>query len=567
MLQIGVSLGPSGSVDWSFYMKSFVHRFSAAFTALFLVAGMAGSVVAQQRNEKQVRDTIRNLSSQIDSFEYSLEDDMRRSSADSQDIDEASRNLDNLQQAITTFDDNFNARRENRDDVNNIVAAAQDVEGFFRRQPANQRVAQDWNSIKTNIDRLAGNYGVTPNWSGRVSAVPPRSSSTRSNYPPTANYPARNASVSNSGLTGTYRLDASKSENTDQILTETGVAGAQRQDLEKKLTAPAEVALDVRGNQVTLASSNASPVTLVADGRDKSDTDANGKTVRLRATLKGDELTISSIGGDTDYTIIFSPTDGDRSLKVTRRITTPYLQQTVFADSFYQRTDDVARLGIDTSVDNNAPTGGWSSSDNSQPNGNSSPTGPVLGPNRTGDFIVPNGTVVTAMLENTIDTNVSQNSDRFKMTVQSPLEFRGAVIEGHITGVGRSGRVSGRSNVTFNFDTITLRDGKMYDFAGFLQSIKDQNGKSVAVDTEGTAKGSSQTKETAKRGGVGAGLGAIIGAITGGGTGAVVGAIIGGSVGAGSVVVQGRDDLQLYKGSMITITSSSPVRADQPTDN
>jgi len=548
-------------------MKSLAYRFSAVFAGLILVAGIAGPAMAQQRNERQVRDIVRNLSSQIDSFEYTLEDDMRRSSASSQDIDDVMQSLDDLQQSVTAFDDNFNARRENREDVNSIVTAALDVEGYFRRQMPNQRVAQDWNAIKTNIDRLAGNYGVTPNWNGRVSAVPPRSTPTRNNYPTTDNYPARNAPSSSSGLTGTYRLDTSRSENTDQILTDTGVGGMQRQDLEKKLDAPNEIALEVRGNQVTLASSSASPVTLVADGREKSDTDASGKTIRLRATLNGEELTIASLGGDSDYTIIFTPIDGGRSLKVTRRITTPYLQQTVFADSFYQRTADVAGLGIDPSIDNTATTGGWSSSDNSQPNSNPSPTGPVIGPNRTGNFIVPNGTVITAMLENTIDTKVSQNNDRFKMTVQSPLEFRGAVIEGHITGVGRSGRVSGRSNVTFNFDMITLRDGKTYDFAGFLQSIKDQNGKSVAIDTEGTAKGSSQTKETAKRGGVGAGLGAIIGAITGGGTGAVVGAIIGGSVGAGSVVVQGRDDLQLFKGSMITVTASSPVRDDQPSDN
>jgi hypothetical protein len=121
--------------------------------------------------------------------------------------------------------------------------------------------------------------------------------------------------------------------------------------------------------------------------------------------------------------------------------------------------------------------------------------------------------------------------------------------------------------VTFNFDTITMRDGKTYDFAGFLQSIKDQNGKEVKVDTEGVAKSGSQTKETAKRGGIGAGLGAIIGAIAGGGTGAAVGAIIGGGVGAGSVVVQGRDDVQLLKGSMITVQASSPIRNDQPSDN
>jgi hypothetical protein len=250
-------------------------------------------------------------------------------------------------------------------------------------------------------------------------------------------------------------------------------------------------------------------------------------------------------------------------LKVTRRITTPYLSQTVFADSIYTKTDTVARGDQDSnrrSSDNS--NGSYSSSD---PNDRNAPYGnaPNAGPGRNGDFVVPNGTIITGTLENTIDTKVSQNNDRFKMTVQSPLDFRGAVIEGYISGVGRSGRVSGNSNITFNFETITLRDGRRYDFAGYLQAIKDQNGKIVKVDTEGTAKGDSQTKETAKRGGIGAGAGAILGAIIGGGKGAVLGAIIGGGAGAGSVIAQGRDDVQLMPGSTITIQASSPVRDSQ----
>jgi hypothetical protein len=526
-----------------------------------IVTGLVGSAAAQ-RNERQVRDMIRNLSSQVDSFQYSLDDEMRRNSANTQDIDDVTRSLSNLQDKITSFENNFDQRRENRDDINQIVTAAQDIEGYFRRERPNQRVQQDWNAIKDSIGRLAGNYGVTPNWNGRVSAVPP---APRSTYPSTT--PRSTSTVRTSELTGTYRLDMTKSENTDQIISETGVTGAQRTDLQKKLEAPDQIAIDIRGDQVTLASSTASPVSFTADGTEKTDTDANGRTIRLRATLRGQELTIASLGGDTDYTLIFLPTNNGRSLKVTRRITTDYLNQTVFADSIYQRTDETARLGIDTSVDN-SNTGGWSSSDHSTGgNSNSSPVGPIVAPGRTGDFVVPNGTIVTGLLESTIDTKVSQNGDRFKMTVQSPMEFRGAVIEGHISGVGRSGRVSGRGNVTFNFDTITLRDGKTYDFAGFLQSIKDQNGKDIKVDTEGVAKSGSQTKETAKRGGIGAGLGAIIGAIAGGGTGAAVGAIIGGGVGAGSVVVQGRDDVQLFKGSMITVQASSPIRNDQPSDN
>ena len=166
-----------------------------------------------------------------------------------------------------------------------------------------------------------------------------------------------------------------------------------------------------------------------------------------------------------------------------------------------------------------------------------------------------------------IYTKVSQNNDRFKLTVQSPNQFRGATIEGYISGVGQSGRVSGRSNITFNFQSITLRNGERYDFAGSLQSIRDEKGKDVRVDEEGVAKGDSQTRETVKRGGIGAGLGAIIGAIAGGGKGAAIGAIIGGGAGAGSVIVQGRDDLQLMQGSTITIQASSPIRREPNPNN
>ena len=173
---------------------------------------------------------------------------------------------------------------------------------------------------------------------------------------------------------------------------------------------------------------------------------------------------------------------------------------------------------------------------------------------------MPNGTIVTGILEKDIDTKVSQNNDRFEMIVQSPNEYRGAIVEGYITGVNRSGKVSGRSQVTFNFERIRLSNGRVYDFNGFLKSVTDENGKVVKVDTEGTAQGDNQTTETVKRGGIGAGIGAIIGAIAGGGKGAAIGAILGGGAGAGSVIVQGKDDLQLKAGSTITVQTSSPVR-------
>ena len=542
--------------------EKFMRRFKSLFLVYaaigLMVFSLAGQADAQRRNEREVRDIVRSLNSKIDDFQYNLEYQLKSSSADPQQVGNISDDLRDLQDKINKFDTNLTAKRENRDDVSDILDSALTIDQFLNSNTQNRKLETDWTAIRALLDRLASGYGLSSKWNSGNSNYP------NSNRFPGNRYPAQNRITSfSSGLTGTYQLDTARSENTADILSNSRVGTAQRQDLESKLEAPEQIAIDVRGNEVTLASTKAAPVTITADGSDKTE-QTGGRTVRVRATLRGEELTISSIGGETDYTITFTPSDGGKTLKVTRRITTDYLKETIFADSIYNKTDAIAGLGIEGKPGANNPDDGtYSSNDPGDRNGTYGGTPSVSSP-RIGQFVVPNGMVVTAILENEINTKVSQNNDRFKMTVQSPDEYRGATIDGYISGIGRSGRVSGQSNITFNFERITLRSGKAYDFAGSLQGIKDQNGKVVKVDAEGTAKGDSQTRETVKRGGAGAGIGALIGVIAGGGKGAAIGAIIGGSAGAGSVIYQGRDDVQLLKGSTITVQASSPIRNNQP---
>ena len=557
-----------------------------SLSIVLAVSGVAMEATGQRKNDRVVRDTIRSLNSKIDDFEANYEYQLKSSSADQEEIDFLRGDVRQLKDSLNDFESNLDARRENMDDVTRVIDSASTINGYLITNPQNGRIDDDWAMVRSLINRLSSNYGIAPDWknTSRTTAqiYPNASNRTGQSYP---NNPNRNALPkintsaprpkaprSTSSLTGTYRLDPTRSESIDQIITDAGVGAANRQDLQDRLEAPQELALDISGNRVVLASSKSSPVTLTADGSEKTEQDAAGRTIRLRATLRGSELVISSLGGETDYTVTFTSQDNGRTLKVIRRITTDYLNQTVFADSIYTKTNDIAGLGIkassadepDSSAD--STSGGYSSNDPNDRNG-SSGSAPSVSPARSGEFIVPNGTIITGMLENTIDTKVSMNNDRFKLTIQSPMDLRGATIEGYITGVGRSGRVSGSSNITFNFETITLRSGQKYDFSGYLQGIKDQNGKVVKVDTEGTAKGDSQTKETVKRGGLGAGAGAILGAILGGGKGAAIGAIIGGGAGAGSVVVQGRDDIQLMKGSTLTIQASSPIKNEQAKDS
>ena len=523
---------------------------------LVLLGAAADSQAQNRRNEREVRDIIRSLNSKVDDFQYSLNYRLQNNSVDRDEAARVSRDLSGLQDKVRKFQDNLDNRRENADDVRDLLGAARNIDQFLYDNKQNRKIDADWQGIKDLLERLASSYGVYPDWNGGgTGSVSASGSQWPENTPHPDPTPRGRSSTYNNGLRGTYQLDAARSENTADIVAGSGArSDSQRQELEDKLRAPEQIAIDIQGNQVTLATSNAAPVTFFADGRDKTE-NVNGRTLRLRATMSGQTLTVSSLGGETDYTITFVSEGGGPTMKVSRRITTDYLDQTVFAESFYNKTDSVARLGINqggSSTDN----GGYSTNDpGDTPNNSGIPT---VNTGRRGEYIVPSGTIVTGMLENEINTKVSQNNDRFRMTVQSPDEFRGATIEGYISGVGRSGKVTGRSNVTLNFERITLRNGQTYDFAGYLQSVKDATGKEVKVDTEGTAKGESQTKETAKRGGIGAGIGAVIGAIAGGVKGAAIGAVIGGGAGTASVAIQGNGDLQLGKGSSITVQSSSP---------
>lgn len=535
-----------------------------------MIAGFLTTAANAQtyRNEREIRDVLRSLNSKLDDFQTNFSNEIRRSSSSREDRQDLEDQLRMFEFKVQDFQVNFDRKRDNDQDVLAILDEAKKANDIINRMSFSQKTFNFWTDVRYQLDRLAANYNVSFNWKNGTSRTPDNSNNPPRNYPNgnnRNNYPPNNnRNSSDNYLTGTYRLDVSRSENVNDVaenaINDSNInSDTQRRDLEEKLESPEQIALDIRGNQVIFASSKATPVSLVANGQDRTE-NINGRTVRLRATLRGDELVIASLGGETDFTITFSSTDNGRSLKVMRRVTTDYLSQTVFAESVYDKTDEVARLGIDNENYSDNNDGDYSSNDPNDFPTTNDPNNPRVNYPRTGNYVVPNGTIITGILDNPLTTKASQNNDRFTMTVQSPNEFRGAIIEGHLTGIDRSGKVSGRSQITFNFDRIRLRNGEIYDFAGFLQGITNEKGKTVRIGTEGEAKSDSQTKETVKRGGIGAGIGAVIGAIAGGAKGAAIGAIIGAGGGAGSVILTGKEDLELGQGSTITVQASSPIR-------
>jgi hypothetical protein len=175
-----------------------------------------------------------------------------------------------------------------------------------------------------------------------------------------------------------------------------------------------------------------------------------------------------------------------------------------------------------------------------------------------GNLYVPNDLKMMLRLTSTINTKTNQRGDRFTATVVEPQEFAGATVTGHIAQLKRSGRVTGKTELSLAFDSITMRDGRTGDLrAEVTDLVASESVKSV--DEEGNIETASRTKDTAIRSGGGAALGAIIGAIAGGGKGAAIGALIGAGVGAGSVFVQGDKDLILEPGTEMEIRTMGPA--------
>ncbi len=173
--------------------------------------------------------------------------------------------------------------------------------------------------------------------------------------------------------------------------------------------------------------------------------------------------------------------------------------------------------------------------------------------------IVPDGVQMKIRLNTEINTKVNREGDKFTAVVLDPSDYSEAIIEGHIAALNKSGKATGKTEMSLAFDSIRLRDGRGSRFAAQVERVY-QSETVKTVDEEGNVETSSRSKDTATRTVGGGALGAIIGGIAGGGKGAAIGAIIGAGVGAGSVFVQGGKELILEPGTEILIRSAAPAR-------
>src|SRR6185295_14267983 len=312
----------------------------------------------------------------------------------------------------------FDARELVTDDVRRLLDQATALDNFMRDNPLTDRAKSDWATLRGDLSILATAYDVAPSWGN----VPISSSGDKST----------------NHLTGTFRLDSSRSDNprnkaqraTQNLPINERQAVADQ--ILARLESPEMLMIERRGSTMTIASSLAPQSTFEADGRERQEQLSNGRWTKVTATLRGEQLVVSSNGyKENDFNVTFDASENDHSLRVRRQIYSDRLIQPVVVDSVYNRTADVAE---------------WNVYNDSRPiTGNTSVTG---------EFIVRDGESLVAVLNNDLTTTHTKQGDRFTMTVRRPGQYENAVIEGVVGSVDEGGRLSGRSEMSLTFETI-----------------------------------------------------------------------------------------------------------------
>lgn len=162
--------------------------------------------------------------------------------------------------------------------------------------------------------------------------------------------------------------------------------------------------------------------------------------------------------------------------------------------------------------------------------------------------MIPDGTVLTVRMIDSIDSDIAAVGDRFRASLDEALVVdgrelapRGADATVQLAKVDQAGRIRGREEIAIELASVMI------------------NGQETTITSNFAELSSkSKTSQTAKTAGGGAAIGAIIGAIAGGGKGAAIGAGVG--AGAGTVYSATRGtSVKVPSETLLTFVSRATV--------
>jgi hypothetical protein len=170
---------------------------------------------------------------------------------------------------------------------------------------------------------------------------------------------------------------------------------------------------------------------------------------------------------------------------------------------------------------------------------------------------IPKDAEIIIELQEDLNTQTTQQGERFTAKVVSPMELDGAIVEGHVEKIQIPGRIKKAAEMQLSFDRIVVSDNRWSNYSGVLTEVVAVKGDNVRrVSDEGTAVGQSSIKGDAIKVGASTGTGAGIGAVTGGPVGLAIGASIGAAFGIGTALIDRGKHIRLNKNQQLKVRTA-----------
>jgi hypothetical protein len=191
------------------------------------------------------------------------------------------------------------------------------------------------------------------------------------------------------------------------------------------------------------------------------------------------------------------------------------------------------------------------------------------------EIILPRKTDIFISLQKGINSKTARSGDKFSAVIEVPVTHQdeivipvGSYIIGHVVTAESAGYIRGKGQLQLGFDTVILPKGTTRQIKAVVQSAENY----VVDDASETGKmqGSGEQSEevlvgVAKGGVTGLITGATVGAFTKGiAQGAAVGGAIGAAGGALLALLDKGEEVELPKGSSLTIQLQDAVQFTKP---
>lgn len=142
-----------------------------AIAVITLVFGLATTVQAQHAyrlSEKQMKDLLKRIEKQSETFRSSLKSALEHSRYDDTKAEDRINDfVKEFEKATEHLKNRFDEDRSASPEAEEVLRRAARIDSFMERQRLSPRAESDWAALRSSLDALAEAYNVTWSWDER----------------------------------------------------------------------------------------------------------------------------------------------------------------------------------------------------------------------------------------------------------------------------------------------------------------------------------------------------------------------------------------------------------------